>query len=594
MIHLRLLALLGTARARVALLVGLGLAVAATHAGQALVTATIFGRLLQGGGGDVGPVVGRLWQAGALLVALLVARPILLTVREVAATAVMTSVKVRLRDDLAVALVRRSAVADGTGRTGGDHALVVDGVENLDPYLSRYVPQLAVTALVFAAVGTALVVIDPLGGIVVVVAALALAAAPRAWDRALSRHGADHWGAYEDMHAQFHDSLQGMTTLVTFGAAERRQLELAAASGRLLRSTLRQLRLSLVESGLNTFALSAVPLLALVVVVARPQAFTAVSLFAFVLLSLELVRPLRDLAAQWHAGYAGTFSGAQILDVLGSAPAASGSASTTRRVQPAASAGVGTRSGAGLVIDAISYTYPGAESASLRALSTTLAPGVTVVLGASGGGKSTLALLLAGLDAPTSGSIDDGGGALAPADLLARVALVPQDPVLFAGTVAENLRRAAPSASPTQVARAAALVGIGGQSGLDLGTAVGEGGALVSGGQRQRVAIARAVLAEREVLVLDEATSALDVHGEHALLRALAEQVCARPDGVLVVIAHRLEVVDALAEAGIEVQVRVVADGRVVESGTAAALGTGSGSFAALVAASTLRAAAPA
>ena len=596
MTHLRLVGLLGRARGRLVLLALLGVAVSATFTGQALVMAQIFAGVLgtadqEGLAGGPGLSGVREWLL--LLVVLLLLRPLLVIGRELAATALMTSVKMRLRDELAVTLIKRSAVSGVAGRTGSDSSLVVDGVENLDPYLSRYLPQLAVTAVVFVAIGAGLVGIDPVSGAVVTSAAVLLALLPRGWDRTLRHRGADHWEAYEDLHAEFVDSMQGMTTLVTFGAADRRQTQLTVASERLLTRTLRQLRISLVESGLAGLALTAVPLLALVMVLSRRAEFGSVAVFAFVFLSIELVRPLRDLATLWHAGYLGTFSGAEIRRILPAPAATEGSSAdrvlkqpggrgrpdsttpaTARRQEPTVSVSV----------QAVHYTYPDAETTTLRKVTTAFGPGVTAVVGSSGSGKSTLALILAGLDAPGSGTVLVGGVTQSPANLRRTVALVPQDPVLFAGTVRHNLDPASltRNESGLSVDDAAALTGIGTDDPtLTLDTEVGERGLLISGGQRQRVAIARGLLQNRSVLVLDEATSALDGRSEQRILDAVARRAAGRP---VIMIAHRITAVANLQPApGVpDTQVRVMAAGQVVEQGTPAELASIGGTYATL------------
>lgn len=513
MAQLRLVRLLGRHRWILGVLAGLGVLVAGTWAAQALVTARIFGALLDGGLGD--DVFAGLASYLLALAGLLLLRPLLVMVREVVATTLMTRAKIDLRDRLAVRLVAENARDAGRGRTGHDHAVLVDGVENLDPYLSRYLPQLAVTGLVFLGVATIMVTIDPVTAAAVVCGALLLTLLPRLWDRALARRGADHWDAYQELHAEFVDSMQGMTTLVTFGAAQRRQDELAAASQRLLARTLRQLRISLLESGLNGFALAAIPLVALMTVWARSGSLTSYAAFALVLLSIELVRPLRDLAGMWHAGYLGTFSGREVAAVLagereyGRAPVVPSPAWRLAEV---------------------SFTHAGAADPALRQVDLTIESGTTGIVGPSGGGKSTLAGLLAGLHRPTSGALHG------PGDPREMVALVPQDPILFSGTVRENIALAAGAAGPTLEA-AAIAAGIGtDDTTLTLDTTVGERGLLVSGGQRQRVAIARALAQGRPLLVLDESTSALDARSERLVLARIRTLRAGAP---MVVIAHR-------------------------------------------------------
>lgn len=589
MVHVRLSRLLGARRWVLAPLVAVGVAVAATWVAQALITSRVFAAVVPGTGRAPAPLAD-LTPLLAALAALLVARPLLVLTRQLLAQHLMTRTKQDLRAAVTGGFLRRAAADPGTGRTGRDHAVVVDGIENLDPYLSGYLPQLLVTAVVVTGVGSAMVVLDPVVGLAAVAATAVLPLLPRAWERVLAARGADHWDAYQHLHAEFVDSMQGMTTLVTLNAERSRARELAAASARLLDRTLHQLRVSLVESGLSTFALAAVPVVTLGVVVARRDRLGTVAVFALVLLAVELVRPLRDLASQWHAGYLGTYSGAQVATVL---EADRARAATTAPADPLPT--TPPDASAPVVLRGVTARYPGAEHDALADVDVVLHAGLTAVVGATGSGKSTLAGVLSGLLVPTAGQVLLRG---VPADadtLLGRVSLVPQDPVLFAGTVAADVALGLPDAvhpapatrstrhAAPDVPTAVALVGIGTQDPtLGLHTPVGERGALVSGGQRQRVAVARALVQGRDVLVLDEATSALDAASEAALVDAVVDADPTRP---VVAVTHRVDV--ALRAA----HVVVVDAGRVVEQGPPDVLLADDGAFRALAGATATAAA---
>ncbi|MDO5051323.1 MAG: ATP-binding cassette domain-containing protein [Pseudoclavibacter sp.] len=573
--HIRLLALWRGHTIFFALLVLAGALISASWIGQALLSSRIFAEVI--GSGPSGS-----WRADAFapliagLAAVLLLRPLLGLGRQLLAQRIMTIVKSDLRARTLRGFVRRGALEPAAGRSGRDHAVIVDGVEHLDAYLSGYLPQIAVTVLVVLSLGGVMIALDPVAGAAALLAALLVPLLPRLWDRALARRGADHWEAYQELHAEFVDSMQGMTTLVAFGADRRREAQLVQASARLLRRTLGQLRLSLLESGLSAFALAAVPAIVLGVLLVRRDS-SAFELFALVLLSIEIVRPLRELAAQWHAGYLGTFSGPPILALL----AEERSAAAARPVPAAGDPGARDAPPAGLFGVHVRHprTDPEAEPAGLSVAELAVPPGLTAIVGPSGAGKSTLAAVLAGLLVPQEGRIELRGAPCAPDELLERVSLVAQDPVLFGGTVAEEIALGAPVG--TTGARAEGLARellriCGGDSGLTPGTPVGEHGALLSGGQRQRVAIARALAQERELLALDEATSALDPAGEAELVAALRAADPRRP---IVAITHRLDVA-----RGAE-RVVVVEAGRIAQTGEPAGLLAVDGPFARLAAA---------
>ena len=224
-----------------------------------------------------------------------------------------------------------------------------------------------------------------------------------------------------------------------------------------------------------------------------------------------------------------------------------------------------------LLVDRVTFSYPSRRGTpALDEVSVTVAPGETVALvGPSGAGKSTLFDLLLRFDDPAAGAIRLDGvdlRALDPAVLRRQVALVPQEPALFSGTVAENIRYGRPDA-PEAAVRAAAAAAYADRFVEELpegyATELGESGVRLSGGQRQRIAIARAVLRDPAVLLLDEATSALDAESEHVVQRALEELSRGR---TTLVIAHRLATV-----VGAD-RIVVLDRGRVLAEGTHASL----------------------
>ncbi len=243
---------------------------------------------------------------------------------------------------------------------------------------------------------------------------------------------------------------------------------------------------------------------------------------------------------------------------------------------------VGAVTGA-LAFDGVTLRFPGAARPALDGVTLSVAPGESVALvGASGAGKSTMLNLAVGLIRPDSGTVSIDGADLAGIDLGSyrrQVAVVPQEAVLFRGSVYDNVTYGLPEATPALVERALADA-----NALDFvralpqgwDTPVGERGATLSGGQRQRIAIARALIRDPRVLILDEATSALDTESERLIQASLAGLMAGR---TTLIVAHRLSTVRHAT------RILVFDRGRIVEQGSHEELVAASGRYAALLAA---------
>jgi ATP-binding cassette subfamily B protein len=281
----------------------------------------------------------------------------------------------------------------------------------------------------------------------------------------------------------------------------------------------------------------------------------------FVLYAVLLASSVGALSEFWGDVQRAAGATERLMEILATEPAIK--APVNPRTLPAPARGA-------VEFRDVTFRYPARpEHAALDGFSLNVKPGEAIALvGPSGAGKSTVFQLLLRFFDPQQGAILFDGvniAELAPRDLRAHIALVPQEPVIFAGTIMENIRYGRPDASDEQI-RAAAVAAAAEEfiarlpRGYD--ALLGERGVTLSGGQRQRIAIARAILRDAPLLLLDEATSALDAENERLVQLGLANLMAGR---TTIVIAHRLATIQRLRRIVVMDQGQLIAEGSHAE-----------------------------
>lgn len=481
------------------------------------------------------------------------------------------AVKSALRQRLIAQLLALGPVHAAAARSGDLAGTVLDGVETLDPYIARYLPQLAMVALVPLAMLAAVFPVDWISGTVLLVSGplipffMVLVGSQA---EAVNRR---QWRQLLLMGAHFLDAVQGLTTLKLFGRARAEVALVGRIADAYRRTTMESLRIAFLTSAvLEFFASLAIALVAVLfgarLLHGRIDFYPALLVL---LLVPEFFLPLRGLATHYHARLSALAAAGRIFDVLDTAlPRRHGDL-------PAPSAPI-TLSCRGL------HVAYAPDRPVLRGIDCDIPAGrMTALVGPSGAGKSTLAATLLGFVVPTQGQVlvnlDTPLDHIEPEAWWHRLAYVPQAPRLFVGTIAANLLLARPDADMDALRRAAAEAGaLAFIDALPRGfdTMLGEGGAGLSGGQVQRLALARAFLKDAPLLILDEATANLDLETEAELVATIGKLVVGRTS---VVIAHRLATIEQAD------QLLVLDQGRVVEAGRPGALAAAGGPYAGML-----------
>ncbi|WP_121842204.1 thiol reductant ABC exporter subunit CydD [Streptomyces sp. S5] len=465
-----------------------------------------------------------------LLVAVALGRALVSWLTELAAHRASAAVTSELR----MRLVERAGQLGpgwlGDQRTGSLIALATRGVDALDDYFARYLPQLGLAVVVPVAVLARIVTEDWVSAAIIVVTLplIPLFMALIGW--ATQSRMDRQWGLLSRLSGHFLDVVAGLPTLKIFGRAKAQAESIRRITHDYRRATLRTLRIAFLSSfALELLATLSVALVAVTIgmrlVHGDMDLYTGL---VILVLAPEAYLPLRQVGAQYHAAAEGLAAAEEVFAVLET---------------PVPHTGTQAPPAGALAFEGVTVRYPGRDAPAVREATFTVEPGETVALvGPSGCGKTTLLQAALGFVASAEGRVTVGGTDLAEVDREQwhqRIAWVPQRPQLFAGTVAENVRLARPDASEAEVARALEQAGAREfVAGLPAGaeTELGEDGAGLSAGQRQRVALARAFLADRPVLLLDEPTASLDGASEEAVVEAVRRLAVGR---TVLLVVHR-------------------------------------------------------
>ncbi len=508
-----------------------------------------------------------------------------------------SEVKQSMRADLVSRLEEMGPVALSALRAGELATTAVDGVEAVDGYFSKYLPQRAVASLLPLSILAVVLPLDWISGVILIVTAVFLPLTMIVIGEEAHERNRRLWGRLSQMSAHFLDALRGLPTLKMFGA-ERREAEVVASTSEAYRkASMEVMRIAFLSSFM--LELISTVSIAIVAVVSGLRMLSGSLPFApgyFILLAApEYFLSLRTLGTYYHTRMEAASAAERLFELLsgGTSAAAAdrtteatGSALAGAATVAARAAGAEMASTAGsaekvvaaaqgasegeaqsaaqraarrairietrptvtarprpVVLRELHFSYPGRPVLAGASLSIAFGEHIALV-GPSGAGKSTILNLLLGFVKADSGSIMVGDRPLAeldPEEWLARIAWLPQRPTLFHGTIAENIalgRIGVGLASIREAARKAYADEFIDRLPLGYQSAVGELGEGLSGGQIQRIALARLFLRDPELVLLDEPTAHLDRESERLVGAGIAALTRGR---TLLYVTHRLD-----------------------------------------------------
>lgn len=437
------------------------------------------------------------------------------------------------------------------------------GIDSLDTYFGRYLPQAVLAGLVPLGIMGWVAWQDWVSLLILLGLCALIPITMIIFGRQATKETQRQWRRLSSLSAHFLEILRGLATLRAFGREGQGRREIYEATEGLRTTTMRTLRVAFL-SALTMELISGLGVGLVAMVLGLRLLSGSLSLgtaLAVLLVSPEVFLPLRRVGAEFHASAQGQAAAQRILAVLDlpdTDPANTdrtntGPANTVPRESKALSSTVGHKvehSCAELRIAGLKFSFAERSLSVLPGIDLVVAPGEHVaVVGPTGIGKSTLVAAVLGFISPDEGVISSDGidqSSLSGSEWRKRITWVPQTPHLFSGSIAYNLRIGKPEASKQELREVLDAVDLGAvigglPNGLD--TQLGEEGWTLSAGERQRIAIARAMLRDAPIVVFDEPAGHLDLATEARLSKNLTSWLESR---TVLVVAHRPELVSRI------------------------------------------------
>lgn len=444
-------------------------------------------------------------------------------------------VKVKLRDGIFGKLTRIGLNYNKVTSTSSVVQVAVEGVEQLEVYFGRYLPQFFYALLAPITLFILFSFISLKAAIVFLVCVPLIPVSIIAIMKIAKRILKDYWNNYANLGDTFLENLQGLTTLKVFNIDEERHKKMNDEAENFRRITMKVLSMQL--NSINVMDLVAFGGAALGSIITLNAFYngqvTLAGTIIIILLSSEFFIPLRLLGSFFHIAMNSMAACDRIFKLLDSDELEERKEDFTKELSHKAD----------IEVDNITFSYDGERNVINNVSMKFEKDKFTAIVGESGSGKSTIASLLLNTFKVNEGKIKVNGidiNRIPLKDLYEKMVIISTNSFIFNGSIKDNLLIGKKNATVEEINRALEVANLKEfvyslDDGLD--TQVGEGGSLLSGGQKQRLAFARAILSDREILILDEATSNIDVESEEMIWNSVEKL---RNNKTLIVISHRL------------------------------------------------------
>jgi ATP-binding cassette, subfamily C, bacterial CydD len=472
----------------------------------------------------------------ALLV-VVIARAVAVHAGEATALRGAVAIKERLRSRLARHVLTLGPSWLGRQRPGEIATLGTSGLDSLDPYFARYMPQVVLAAAVPVAVLATVTAADWVSGLIIAVTMPLIPVFAALVGLRTKAQAARSWQLLAKLSGHFLDVVQGLPTLKLFGRTAAEERVIAETTMCYRASVLSTLKVAFLSALVLELSASLATALVAVEVGLRLLYghMSYQTALLVLLLTPEAYLPLRNLAAHYHASADGMAAAERVFAILDTPLSPVAALRDSIPVPDVRSKPIS--------FNGTTVVYQDRREPAIAGLRLTVAPGDRIdMTGDNGAGKTTLLSLLLRFIEPTAGVIDVGGVGLdaIPADRWReQVGWLPQHPTLFAWSVAENIALGRPGAPRTEVERAATLAGAGefiGRLRQGYDTVLDERAQQLSAGQRQKIALARLFLREAPLLLLDEPTAHLDPASAADVAAAIGILAAGR---TVIVVTHR-------------------------------------------------------